>query len=157
MIINDDKNVDVKKITHKHGHRKHKYLDANGNQEEISNVEWQKIKYQKFLEKIFAKEAHKKELRIAKKKLLLLLNDTSILSNKTVDESDIISFDNVTEYVSNRTRRSTKSSSESNTCVNSEYTMLDIGCNTEENMEFHSSCDNKDFLTGNKFFRYHNP
>lgn len=131
------------KSAHKHGHRKHKYSDSEDHVDKLSIVERKKLKYHKFLEKIFAKEALKRDMKVKR-----VLNETSALLNVT--SNSLVS--NVSSDMQLARNRRSSINVDSAACINSEFTMLDIGCNSQESMEFHSSCDNKEFITGN--YRY---
>lgn len=128
-----------------HNHRKHKHISTESAADEnLSESERKKKKYDRFLEKVFAKETLKKEQRL-KRKMELEANGTLPFHNSS---SEIESgLHNLTKLDSLRIRRSS-GKADSTSCVNNEFTMLDIGCNMQESMEFHSSCDNKDFITG---------
>lgn len=147
---------DSVKSNHNHNYKKHKHFNESDDQK-LTPVERRKRKYQKFLEKIFAKEALK-TMRL-KRKEFSKLNATELSHNSSEFENVILSNSTVEKYLTgyqSQTFRSRRSSGnvDGATCVDSEFTTLDIGCNTHENMEFHSSCDNKEFITGNSIAHF---
>ncbi|XP_077285540.1 uncharacterized protein LOC143910818 [Arctopsyche grandis] len=140
------KNESVKNH-HKHYNKKHKHSIRNDEDELLVTIERRKRKYQKFLEKIFAKETLKRE-RLQQK---MSSKSNTTVSSQNITKHENTTFSNITKLAESQSRnyRNRRSSSnvDTSTCINSEFSTLDIGCNTHENMEFHSSCDNKEFIT----------
>lgn len=70
--------------------------------------------------------------------------------NHRVNNSKMLNFSlrNISDMPIMRSRRQ---SNDEISCINSVYNKLEVGCNTAKNMEFYSTCDNKELVTGTRY------
>ncbi|XP_045487519.1 uncharacterized protein LOC110998393 isoform X1 [Pieris rapae] len=87
---------------------------------------------------------HRHQRSISSNHRLRSRRDNPVDYNHRVNSSRMFNFSlrNISEMPILRSKRNDEIS-----CVSSTYSKLEVGCNTAKNMEFYSTCDNKELVT----------